>query len=129
MITRVTTPFSYSSAVVAGDYIFLGLHRGFGESFTEQIHDTFFNLKNTLLEVDVPIHNLVKVNVYLKDIKNLPEMERIFCEYFDTDKFPARMTSTTDFIDSDCLMMIDGIAYKRLSSHENKSAVTVKRQK
>ncbi|OAB39780.1 RidA family protein [Paenibacillus glacialis] len=116
MITRVTTPFSYSSAVVAGDYVFLGLHRGFGEKFTEQIHDTFFHLKNTLLEVDVPIHNIVKVNVYLKDIKDLPEMERFFCEYFDTDKFPARMTSTTDFIDSDCLMMIDGIAYKRLNS-------------
>ena len=25
---RVSTPYSYSSAVAAGDYIFLGLHRG-----------------------------------------------------------------------------------------------------
>lgn len=45
MITRVTTPFSYSSAVTAGNYVFLGLHRGFSDSFTEQIHDTFSHLR------------------------------------------------------------------------------------
>lgn len=42
-------------------------------------------------------------------------MEQVFCEYFEKDKFPARMTSTTEFFDSDCLMMIDGIAYKGLN--------------
>jgi 2-iminobutanoate/2-iminopropanoate deaminase len=41
MITRIPTPFNYSSAVVTGEYVFLGLHRGFGGSFTKQIHDTF----------------------------------------------------------------------------------------
>ncbi|MCL6603893.1 MAG: RidA family protein [Paenibacillus sp.] len=112
MITRISTPFSYSTAVAAGDYVFLGLHRGFGDSFSEQIQDTFSNLKQTLLQVEVPLENIVKVNVYLKNIKDLPEMEKVFMEYFEQDKFPARMTSTTEFIDSDCLMMIDGIAYK-----------------
>ena len=112
MITRIPTPFSYSTAVAAGDYVFLGLHRGFGDSFSEQIHDTFSYLKQTLLQVEVPLENIVKVNVYLKHIKDLPEMEKVFMEYFEQDKFPARMTSTTEFIDSDCLMMIDGIAYK-----------------
>lgn len=112
MITRVTTPYSYSSAIAAGDYVFLGLHRGIGENFTEQIHDAFLQLKATLLQVDVPMGHVVKVNVYLKHIKDLPEMERVFCEYFAPDKFPARMTSTTEFIDSDCLMMMDGIAYR-----------------
>lgn len=112
MITRIPTPFSYSTAVAVGDYVFLGLHRGFGDSFSEQIHDTFSNLQQTLLQVEVPLENIVKVNVYLKNIKDLPEMEKIFMEYFEQDKFPARMTSTTEFIDSDCLMMIDGIVYK-----------------
>ncbi|MFD5020560.1 RidA family protein [Paenibacillus sp. NPDC058367] len=115
MINRISTPFSYSSAVEAGDYVFLGLHRGFGVTFTEQIHNTFSHLKDTLNQLDVPLENVVKVNVYLKNIKDLPEMEQVFCEYFEKDKFPARMTSTTEFIDSDCLMMIDGIAYKGLN--------------
>ncbi len=115
MITRISTPFSYSSAVVAGDSVYLGLHRGFGDRFTDQIHDTFVHLKKTLLQVDVPLENIVKVNVYLKHITDLSEMEQVFTEYFEKDKFPARMTSTSEFIDSDCLMMIDGVAYKGLN--------------
>lgn len=111
MVTRITTQFSYSTAVVAGDYVFIGLHRGFGESFTQQIHDTFTNLKETLQQCDASLDEVVKVNVYLKNIEDLPEMEKGFLDYFNTDKFPARMTSTTEFIDSDCLMMIDGVAY------------------
>ncbi|MNB82043.1 Enamine/imine deaminase [compost metagenome] len=111
MVNRISTPFSYSSAVMAGEYIFLGLHRGFGETFTQQIHDTFEHLRKTLFQCNASLNDIVKVNVYLKDIKDLPEMEKVFCDYFETDKFPARMTSTTEFFDADCFMMIDGVAY------------------
>ncbi|MNW35894.1 Enamine/imine deaminase [compost metagenome] len=111
MLERIPTKFSYSQAVVAGDYIFLGLHRGFGETFTEQIHSTFSGLKETLQKCDVSLERVVKVHVYLKNIKDLPEMEKVFSDYFATDSFPARMTTTTEFFDSDCLMMIDGVAY------------------
>jgi len=33
-------------------------------------------------------------------------------KYFEPNQFPARMTTTTEFIDADCLLMIDGIAYR-----------------
>ena len=112
-IKRISTPHSYSSAVLAGDYVFLGLHRGFGDSFTEQIKSTFGFLKETLAKLDMPLERLVKVNVWLQDINDLPKMEQIFSEYFDEGKFPARMTSTTEFIDDDCLVMIDGVAYRK----------------
>lgn len=112
MITHFPTPFSYSSAVAAGDYVFLGLHRGFGDDFTAQIHDVFTHLKSTLSNCGCPLERLVKVNVYLKHIQDLPEMEKVFLEYFEQSHCPARMTSTTEFIDSDCLLMIDGIAYR-----------------
>jgi len=111
LLYRIPTPFSYSSAVVAGDYVFLGLHRGFGETFTQQIRDTFVHLKKTLNQCNTSLDAVVKVHVYLKNIKDLPEMEKVFEDYFETDKFPARMTSTTEFIDSDCLIMLDGIVY------------------
>jgi 2-iminobutanoate/2-iminopropanoate deaminase len=39
-------------------------------------------------------------------------MEKGFHQYFKSGQFPARMTATTQFIDADCLLMIDGIAYK-----------------
>ncbi len=36
---RIPAPYSYSSAVIAGDYVFLGLHRGFGATFVEEEAD------------------------------------------------------------------------------------------
>lgn len=49
--------------------------------------------------------------VWLKGIKDLPEMEKLFRNHFEEGRFPARMTATTEFIDADCLIMIDGVAY------------------
>ena len=110
-IKRIPTPHSYSSAVAAGEYVFLGLHRGFGTSFAEQHENVFENLQKTLAEFGLTLANLVKVNVWLKDIKDLPEMEQLFRNHFEENHFPARMTSTSGFIDADCLLMIDGVAY------------------
>ena len=110
-IKRIPTPYSYSSAVVAGDYAFVGLHRGFGENFADQFKSAFESLKRTMAKLDIPLENFVKVSVWLKNINDLPEMEKLFNNYFGEGKFPARMTSTTEFIDADCLLMIDGIAY------------------
>jgi 2-iminobutanoate/2-iminopropanoate deaminase len=111
-IKRVTTPFSYSAAVQAGDYVFLGLHRGFGDTFAAQMEGTLKGIKSTLAQLDIPLDHLVKVQVWLKNINDLPEMEKIFHAYFEKDTFPARMTSTTEFIDADCLVMLEGVAYK-----------------
>jgi 2-iminobutanoate/2-iminopropanoate deaminase len=110
-IAHIPTPYSYSSAVAAGDLVFLGLHRGFGDTFSEQFDDVFAYLERTLAEFGLALDSVVKVNVWLKQIEDLPEMEKRFRNHFAEDAFPARMTSTTEFIDADCLLMIDGIAY------------------
>jgi len=112
-IERISTPYSYSSAVAAGDLIFLGLHRGSGDDFAAQFDDTFKYMEKTLAEFGLTLAHIVKVNVWLKHIEDLPEMEKRFCNHFEKDRFPARMTSTTEFIDDDCLLMIDGIAYRK----------------
>ncbi|WP_084783501.1 RidA family protein [Paenibacillus sp. FJAT-26967] len=75
------------------------------------MHSTFSGLKETFQKCEVPLERVAKVHVFLKNIKDLPEMEKVFSDYFAADSFPARMTTTTEFIDSDCLMMIDGVAY------------------
>jgi 2-iminobutanoate/2-iminopropanoate deaminase len=112
-LKRKNTPYSYASAVEAGDFVFLGLHRGAGDDFTTQIDNTFKYIRETLAEFGLTLADLVKVNVWLKYIKDLPEMEKRFNKYFEKDHFPARMTSTTEFIDKDCLLMIDGTAYRK----------------
>ncbi len=112
-LRRITTPYSYSAAVAAGDFVYLGLHRGSGDDFMTQFDDTFRHLKKTLAEFDLTLADLVKVNVRLKNIKDLPEMEKRFNNYFEKGNFPARMTTTTEFIDDDCLLMIDGMAHRK----------------
>ena len=107
----ISTPFSYSSAVVAGDLVFLGLHRGFGERFSDQLEGVFAGFKATLGELGLGLEHIAKVNVWLKNIQDLPEMEKIFLGHFEKDHYPARMTATTQFIDDDCLVMVDGVAY------------------
>jgi hypothetical protein len=77
------------------------------------------HLEKTLADLGLTLAHLVKVNVWLKDIKDLPEMERLFNNHFAKDEFPARMTATTEFIDADCLLMIDGIAYKANAGGHN----------
>ncbi len=112
-LKRITTPFSFSSAVAAGDFIFLGHHRGFGNDFTTQFDDTISNLRKTLAEFDLKLTDLVKVDVRLKHIEDVRIYEQLFRNYFEKDKFPVRMGTTTEFFDDDCLLMIDGIAYRK----------------
>jgi len=84
---RITTPYSYSLAVAAGDFIFLGLHRGSGDDFTAQFDNTFGFMEKTLAEFGLTLAHLVKVNVWLKHIEDLPEMEKRFCSYFEKTDF------------------------------------------
>jgi len=112
MIKRTTTPYSYSAAVSTGDTIYLGLHRGRGNSFQDQLRGSLMYLKQTLEQHGSSLEKLLKVQVWLKDIDDLPVMEQIFFEFYPSGEFPARMTSTTEFIDNDCLVMIEGVAVK-----------------
>ena len=111
-IKYLPTPFSYSQAVAAGDYVFLGLHRGFGDDFTTQLRDAFKHLRKTLAEFGLTLADIVKVNVWLKNIEDVRVYEKLFRDYFEKDKYPARMGATTQFVDEDILLMIDGIAYR-----------------
>jgi 2-iminobutanoate/2-iminopropanoate deaminase len=111
-LKRIPTPFSYSAAVQAGDFVFLGLHRGWGDDFTEQFHGTIEYMKKTLAEYDMTLENLVKVNVWLKHVEDIRVYEKLFTEYFEKDQYPARMGATTEFVDEDILLMIDGVAYR-----------------
>jgi 2-iminobutanoate/2-iminopropanoate deaminase len=112
-VEHIPTPWSYSLAVAAGEYVFLALHRGFGDDFTTQFHDALSRLKKTLAEFDLTLANLVKVNVWLKHIEDVRVYEQLFRDYFEKDKYPARMGATTEFVDDDCLVTIEGIAYRK----------------
>jgi len=71
---------------------------------------TWAALARTLAEFDLLLSSLVKVNVWLRRIEDLPEMAKGL-NPLPQDGFPARMTATTAFID-DCLLMLEGVAYR-----------------
>ena len=102
------------SCVIAGDFIFLAHHTG-GHSkkdIEHQMRESFENIKKTLKSAGAEMNDMVQINLYLKDINDFDKARKVFYEYFDEDKFPARMTTTTNFIGDNCLCMMDGTAYK-----------------
>ena len=103
-----------SSCVIAGDFIFLAHHAG---AFTSndivcQMEASFNSLKKTLKTVGASLDNIVQINLYLKNIEDFRQARDVFFKYFKGE-FPARMTTTTHFVDSACLCMLDAIAYKK----------------
>ena len=102
------------SCVVAGDFIYLAHHAGgFDKQDIEhQMRATFQRTKYTLSSVGAAMNDMVQINLYLKDLDDFDGARKIFYEFFDKDNFPARMSMQVQFLDSECLCMIDGVAYK-----------------
>ena len=103
-----------ASCVVAGDLIFLAHHAGGfdKQDIKYQMRAAFESVNKTLEPVGATLNDMIQINLYLKNLAYFDGAREVFCEYFNAGCFPARMTSTTQFIHSDCLCMIDGIAYK-----------------
>ena len=104
-----------ASCVVAGDFIFLAHHSGHnsrnGDDIADQVRNTFENIKHTLSTVNATLDDIVEVKFYLKSKDDFRKGRDVFTEYFKNGA-PARMTIFTDFLDDNCLCMLDGIAYK-----------------
>jgi 2-iminobutanoate/2-iminopropanoate deaminase len=102
------------ACVVAGDFIFLAHHAGGfdKDDVVHQMEAAFDKLKKTLESVGASLDDMVQINLFLRDIEDFRPARDVFFKYFE-DGFPARMASTTDFVDSACLCMLDGIAYKK----------------
>jgi 2-iminobutanoate/2-iminopropanoate deaminase len=85
----------YSPGVDAGDYVYIsaqGPRRADGSlptSFSEQCRQALDNVKSVVESAGLPIDHVVYTQVYLDDIKNYAEMNRVFGEYFGKT-LPAR---------------------------------------
>ena len=103
------------SCVIAGDYIYLAHHAGGFEKreIRHQMRAVFERAKRTLAAAGATLNDMVQINLYLYDLDDFEGAIEVFDEYFDKGCFPARMTSTSKFLDKECLCMIDGVAYKK----------------
>jgi 2-iminobutanoate/2-iminopropanoate deaminase len=109
-IRHLPTMFNYSKAVTDGERLYLAQHRGFGDRVSEQFDGAMAQLSQTLAGFGLTFAHVVKLNIWLKNIEGLSEIDNRYIHYFEKDKYPARSVATTEFVDSDCLVMVDGVA-------------------
>ena len=103
------------SCVIAGDYIYLAHHAGGFDkrNIRHQMRAVFESAKSTLAAAGATLDDMVHIHLLLYDLSDFDGAIEVFYEYFDKGCFPARMTSTSKFLNEDCLCMIDGVAYKK----------------
>jgi 2-iminobutanoate/2-iminopropanoate deaminase len=110
---------AFSHAVVAGDFIYvsgtLGTQPGgldLVEGGTrEQTTQTLRNIETVLQECGASLADLVKVNVFLADMKTFPEMNAAYLQIIGSDP-PARITVGRVDLALGAAVEIDAIAYK-----------------
>lgn len=89
----------YSHAVEAGDFVYLSgqtpidpeTGRLVEGGIAVQAEQCFKNLFNVLKAAGLSQENVVKVNVYLTDMKNFVEMNSVYSRQFE-EPYPARTT-------------------------------------
>ena len=113
----------YSGYVEAGDFVFLNFCVGnVWKSVEEQVHGALNNMEERLAQVGLTLRDVVKVDVLLRDVWNIPIMEQVFKERF-RHGYPARKTISTEFAHAGgpngLEVQIDGIAYKGAQKNRN----------
>jgi len=112
----VNDEWAHSGYVEAGDFVFLSYCVGnVGKSVEEQVHGALDHMETRLTKANLKLSDVVKLDILLRDVWNIPIMEKVFKERF-RGAYPARKTISTDFAHvggPDGLhVQIDGIAYR-----------------
>jgi len=107
---------AYSGYVAAGDFVFLNFCVGnVGLSVEEQCHGAFNDMERRLAQVNLTLDDVVKLDVLLCNIWNIPVLEKVIKERFKHG-YPARKTIGTNFahggVPDGLQIQIDAIAYR-----------------
>ncbi len=110
--------FPYSPGAKGGNYIFTagqvawdasGEVTGLGD-VRAQTAQTLNNVKSVLAEGGAGLGDVLKCNVYLKDISDFQAMNEVFASFFP-DHPPARTTVQAALAEPEMLVEIEAIAY------------------
>lgn len=112
----INNEYAYSGIVEAGGFVFLSFCVGnVGGTITEQVEGALQNMENRLKSKNLTLNSVVKIDVLLRDVWDIPEMENVFKKWFN-GQYPARKTIQTDFAHiggtKGLKVQIDAIAYR-----------------
>jgi len=80
-----------------------------GKTIEEQTKRVFENLSIVLSDAGLTLNNIVKTNVYLRDMSDFEGMNKIYAEQFDNHR-PARTTIAVKQNPLDAMVEIECIA-------------------
>jgi 2-iminobutanoate/2-iminopropanoate deaminase len=109
----------YSQAIKAGSYLFVSGQIAIdpatgklsGETIEEQTRQVLKNMEAILASQGLTLENVVKTEVYLKDLKDFQTMNSIYAEKFSYDIKPARATIQVSKLPLDALVEISSIVF------------------
>jgi len=118
VITLPDAPkFPFSSAIRAGDYIFVSGQVGHtdaqGREITgveTQVKQCLENIKRVLAAAGLSLDDVVKVTVFLRNEKDFAKMNEVYQSYFTKDR-PARSTVIAGLVLPSMLIEMECIAY------------------
>ena len=110
----------YSQAIVCGEFVFCSGQLGLdpltgelaGKSAGEQTERALLNLRAVLNTAGSELSHVVKVTLYLKNMKDFDEVNRMYAKHF-VDGKPARSTVEVSELPKNALVEIDAIAEVR----------------
>ena len=109
----------YSQGISAGSYVFISgqialnpkTSKLAGDTIEEQTRQVLKNMEAILATRGLTLENVVKTDVYLKDLKDFQAMNTIYGENFSFDIRPARATVQRSKLPHDALVEIACVAF------------------
>ncbi len=110
--------FTFSNCVVAGDFVFTSHVGGYDaeasrwpETIEGQTRQCFATLSRYLAAAGATLDDVVRINVLLKRTEDFQGMREVYRHQF-ANGYPVRTAWFTEFLDEECLIQIDAVAYK-----------------
>lgn len=108
----------YSQALIFDKFIFCSGQIGINPKLNKlekgiesQTRQAILNLKSVLEAANSSLKNVLKITIFLKNIKDFNKVNKIYNEFFDQIR-PARSTVEVSNLPADALIEIEAIAAK-----------------
>ena len=109
----------YSQAVAAGDFLFVSGQIPLNPAsativsggIREQTSQALKNIQAILEESGTGLDNVVKVEVFLKNMNDFASMNEVYATFFSRDSAPARVAVEVSRLPRDVLIEVSCIAY------------------
>ena len=110
----------YSQAIAAGPFLFISgqlpvdpkAGKVTASTIEEQTRQVIDNIEAILIADGLTLKNVVKADVFLKDLQDFPYMNVIYAERFSHAEKPARLTVQVAKLPMDVRIEITCIAYR-----------------